>query len=168
LRAWGVGTLLPVCSLGVIPIAREMRRAGVRSGTILAFVLAAPHINPLSLLYGLTLSEPLVIICFAIGSLVVALSAGALWDRLLARKEDAIPPAEEPPPAPGAKRLLAVLLASSREAVSSTMGYICVGLVFTGLIAGLLPYGCLGTTMRHNDWVSPVLMATIALPIYVG
>ena len=67
-RAWGVGMLLPVCSLGVIPIAREMRRAGVPGGTILAFVLAAPHINPLSLLYGLTLSEPVVIICFAAAS----------------------------------------------------------------------------------------------------
>src|ERR1700739_1785567 len=83
-RAWAVGTLLPVCSLGVIPIAREMRRAGVPSGTILAFVLAAPHINPLSLLYGLTLSEPLVVVCFALGSLVIALLAGLLWDRLLA------------------------------------------------------------------------------------
>src|SRR5919108_2871168 len=80
LRAWGIGTVLPVCSLGVIPIAREMRRAGVPSGTILAFVLAAPHINPLSLLYGLTLSEPLVIISFALGSLVVALLAGDLWE----------------------------------------------------------------------------------------
>src|ERR1700682_287824 len=83
LRAWGIGTLLPVCSLGVLPIAREMRRAGVPVGTILAFVLAAPHINPLSLLYGLTLSEPLVILCFALGSLVVALAAGSLWGRFL-------------------------------------------------------------------------------------
>src|ERR1700757_2193813 len=72
-RAWAVGTVLPVCSLGVIPIAREMRRAGVPSGTILAFVLAAPHINPLSFLYGLTMSEPVVIICFAGGSLLIAL-----------------------------------------------------------------------------------------------
>src|ERR1700757_2158597 len=89
LRAWGVGTVLPVCSLGVIPIAREMRRAGVRSGTILAFVMAAPHINPLSLLYGLTLSEPVVVVCFAIGSLIIALTAGIIWDRLLAFDKDA-------------------------------------------------------------------------------
>src|SRR5258707_8395993 len=67
-RAWAVGMLLPVCSLGVLPIAREMRRAGVPSGTILAFVLAAPHINPLSLLYGLALSEPVVGLCFGLGS----------------------------------------------------------------------------------------------------
>src|ERR1700730_5778481 len=96
LRAWGVGPVLPVCSLGVIPIAREMRRAGVPSGTILAFVLAAPHINPLSLLYGLTLSEPLVIICFAMGSLIIALAAGLIWDRLLASEQDVAKPGDEP------------------------------------------------------------------------
>ena len=168
LRAWGVGTVLPVCSLGVIPIAREMRRAGVPSGTILAFILAAPHINPLSLLYGLTLSEPLVIVCFAIGSLLVALLAGALWDRLLAKEQDVAPPSDDVTPAPGVKRLLAVLVAASKEAVSPTMGYVLLGLLSTGLIAGLLPIGCLGTTMRHTDWLSPALMAAIALPIYVG
>jgi uncharacterized membrane protein YraQ (UPF0718 family) len=174
LRAWAVGTVLPVCSLGVIPIAREMRRAGVPSGTILAFVLAAPHINPLSLLYGLTLSEPLVIVCFAAGSLVVALAAGLIWDQLLASDQDtasdpqAGAPANEPMPAPGLKRLAAVILAAARESVGPTMGYILVGLVCTGLLAGLLPHGCLGTSMRHDDWRSPLFMTAIALPLYSG
>src|SRR5260370_26057938 len=49
LRAWGGGTLLPVGLLGGIPIARQMRRAGVPGGTILAFVFAAPPIHPPSL-----------------------------------------------------------------------------------------------------------------------
>ena len=183
LRAWAVGTVLPVCSLGVIPIAREMRRAGVPSGTIVAFLLAAPHINPLSLLYGLTLSEPLVIICFAIGSLLIALTAGAIWDRLLRSDQDApltLPsppeegegrvrgPGDEPMPAPGLKRLAAVVVAAAREAISPTMGYVLIGLLFTGLLAGSLPFGCLGTTMRHDDWRSPLLMTAIALPLYSG
>src|SRR5919204_1593479 len=168
LRAWAVGMLLPVCSLGVIPIAREMRRAGVPSGTILAFVLAAPHINPLSLLYGLTLSEPLVIICFAIGSLIIALAAGVIWDRLLASEQDGVKPGDEPMPAPGLKRLAAVVVAAAREAVGPAMGYVLIGLLFTGLLAGLLPHGCLGTTMRHDNWQSPLLMTAIALPLYSG
>jgi hypothetical protein len=168
LRAWAVGTVLPVCSLGVIPIARELRRAGVPGGTILAFVLAAPHINPLSLLYGLTLSEPLVIVCFAAGSLVVALLGGALWDRLLATGTDAPPPGDEPMPAPGLKRLAAVAVAAGREATGPTMGYVLLGLVATGLLAGALPHGCLGMTMRHDDWRSPLLMTAIALPLYTG
>jgi uncharacterized membrane protein YraQ (UPF0718 family) len=168
LRVWGVGTLLPVCSLGVIPIAREMRRAGVPSGTVLAFVLAAPHINPLSLLYGLTLSEPLVIMCFAIGSLVIAFVAGASWDRLLGKKEDAVPVTDDLMPAPGLKRLAAVVIAAAMEAVNSMVGCVLLGLVFTGLLAGLLPQGCLSTTMRHDDWLSPILMTAIALPIYLA
>jgi uncharacterized membrane protein YraQ (UPF0718 family) len=167
-RAWAVGMLLPVCSLGVLPIAREMRRAGVPAGTILAFVLAAPHINPLSLLYGLTLSEPVVVVCFALGSLVIALLGGAVWERFLASEQDVVPTGDEPTPAPGLKRLAAVLVTAGREAVNPSMGYVLIGLFFTGLIAGLLPFGCLGTTMRHDDWSSPLLMTAVALPMYMG
>ena len=54
-QSWLVGMLLPVCSIGVIPILRELRRAGMRPGAITAFAIAAPLFNPLSLLYGLTL-----------------------------------------------------------------------------------------------------------------
>ncbi|MCS7269602.1 MAG: permease, partial [Gemmataceae bacterium] len=41
LRGWLAGMLLPVCSLGVIPVAGELRRAGVPGGTVLAFTLTA-------------------------------------------------------------------------------------------------------------------------------
>jgi len=167
-RAWGVGMLLPVCSLGVLPIAREMRRAGVPSGTVLAFVLAAPHINPISLLYGLTLSEPVVIVCFAAGSLVIALAAGAVWERYFATAADNAPPGDEPMPAPGLKRLAAVVVTAARESVNPTMGYILLGWVSTGIVTGLLPHGCLGTSMRHDDPTAPALMTAIALPLYIG
>jgi hypothetical protein len=175
-RAWAIGTLLPVCSLGVIPIAREMRRAGVRSGTLLAFVLAAPHINPISLLYGLTLSEPVVVICFAAASLVVALAAGFLWDRVLGRSADDPPdvgpdgtgPGDEPMPPYGIKRLTAVLVTAAREAAGPTMGYVAIGLLATGLIAGSLPQGLFSHTMQHFEWQSPLIMSAIALPLYCG
>jgi uncharacterized membrane protein YraQ (UPF0718 family) len=168
-RAWGVGTLLPVCSLGVIPIAFEMRRSGVRSGTILAFVLAAPHINPLSLLYGLTLSEPLVIVCFAGGSLLIALGAGFFWDRFLAQEKDILPSSvDEPMPAPGLKRLAAVLVTAGKESLGPSMRYVVIAVLFSGLLAGLLPFGCLGTSMRHDDSTSPALMTVIAAPLYSG
>ena len=64
-QAWAVGMLLPICSLGVIPILREMRRAGVSGGAILAFGLTAPLFNPISVLYGLTLAKPIVIFTFS-------------------------------------------------------------------------------------------------------
>ena len=81
-QAWIVGMLLPVCSLGVIPIAREMRRARISGGAILAFAMTAPLFNPLSMLYGLTLSAPFVILSFALCTMVVVTAVGAIWNRL--------------------------------------------------------------------------------------
>jgi hypothetical protein len=99
---------------------------------------------------------------------VVALLAGALWDRLLAQERDTVLPGDEPMPAPGLKRLAAVVVTAGREAVGPSIGYVVLALGLTGLVAGLLPFGCLSTTMRHDDWLSPVLMSAVALPIYIG
>ena len=79
-QSWALGMLLPVCSLGVIPIAHEMRRAGVSTGAILAFALTAPLFNPLSLLYGLTLSTPMIVMAFATASLLLVTLLGWGWD----------------------------------------------------------------------------------------
>ena len=167
-RAWVIGSLLPVCSLGVIPVAREMRRAGVPTATILAFVLAAPQLNPLSFLYGLTLSEPIVIICFVIATMLLAISGGELWKRVFEKPSDSLLPCDEPMPPPGIKRLISVVVSAAKETVSPSMGYILIGILFTGLFAGLLPPSALSNTMRHDDWKSPALMALISLPAYSG
>ena len=168
LRAWVIGTLLPVCSLGVIPVIRELRRAGVRSGTVLAFALAAPQLNPLSLLYGLTLSEPIVIVSFVLATLVLAVLGGALWDGLFARPQDTLTPEPEQTPAPGLKRLGAIGVTAARDAVGPTLAYAVLGVCVTGLVAGLLPYGLLSTSMRHDDPLSPLLMLLLGVPMYSG
>jgi hypothetical protein len=167
-RAWAIGSLLPVCSLGVIPVAREMRRAGVPAATVLAFVLAAPQLNPLSFLYGLTLSEPMVVVCFVAATMLLAVAGGEVWKRWFESPADTRPAGDEPMPAPGLKRLVAVAVAAGREAVGPAMGYVLVGVLATGVLSGLLPYGSLGHTMRHDDPSSPALMALIGLPAYSG
>lgn len=167
-RAWAIGSLLPVCSLGVIPVAREMRRAGVPSATILAFLLAAPQLNPLSFLYGLTLSDPTVILCFVAATMVVAVLGGEAWKRGFERPADTLPAGDEPLPAPGLKRLAAVLVTAAREAVGPAIGYVALGVGFTGVIAGLIPQGALATSMRHDDPTSPLLMALVGVPAYSG
>jgi uncharacterized membrane protein YraQ (UPF0718 family) len=167
-RAWFIGSLLPVCSLGVIPVAREMRQAGVPAATVLAFVLAAPQLNPLSFLYGLTLAEPVVIVCFVAATMLLAVAGGEVWKRFFDTPADTLPAGDEPTPAPGLKRLAAVVVSAGRDAVGPSMGYVLIGVVFTGLLTGLIPHGSLGGTMRHDDWSSPTLMSLIGLPAYSG
>jgi uncharacterized membrane protein YraQ (UPF0718 family) len=134
-QAWIIGMLLPICSLGAIPVAREMRRAGLTGGTILAFALAAPLFNPLSLLYGLTLSEPLTILAFGLCTLVVVTVVGVIWDRLFPDSTIAEP--APPPVAHGVRRMLAVGVVSAREIAGPSLLYLIVGV--SGVAAGLRP-----------------------------
>jgi uncharacterized protein len=168
LRAWGLGMVLPVCSLGVIPVARELRRAGVSGGTILAFVLVAPLLNPLSFLYGLTLAEPVIICSFVAGSLLLALTAGLLWECWFPEAAAQTDSVVEPLPAPGPRRLLAVLVSAACELTGPTLGYVLLAVAASGLVSTLLPNGMLQATMQHSDPTSPLLMAVVAAPVYMG
>jgi uncharacterized membrane protein YraQ (UPF0718 family) len=47
-QSWLIGMLLPGCSLGVIPICRQLRASGIAIGTIFAFALSSPLFDPLS------------------------------------------------------------------------------------------------------------------------
>ncbi|MFM8283661.1 MAG: permease [Planctomycetaceae bacterium] len=96
-QSWLIGMLLPGCSLGVIPVCRRLRASGIAVGTIFAFALSSPLFDPLSLLYGLTLSKPLMILAFAACSLAVVTASGWLFDRIF---PDAVAPLDEAPPPP--------------------------------------------------------------------
>ncbi|MDX2037637.1 MAG: permease [Isosphaeraceae bacterium] len=163
-QAWLIGMILPVCSLGVIPVAREMRRAGISGGTVLAFALTAPLFNPISMLYGLTLSAPLVILSFAFATMVVVTGVGSIWDRLFPNSA-----VTEPEPAPvdfGYKRMLAIGFVGAREMSGATLLYILIGLSGVVLLSIVLPSNALQTTMEHSNPFAPLAMAGVALPAY--
>ena len=167
LRAWAVGMLLPVDALGVLPVVRELRRAGLGGGTILAFALSAPLFNPLSLLYGLTLSDPAAVLAFALGSLVVVTGAGLLWDRLF----PGTAAAEDPPPKPvpqGVRRLAAVAVAGAREAAGGTVPLLLVALAGPLLLGVVLPKGYLGTAVNGENVFAPLVTAAVAVPAYAS
>lgn len=163
-RAWLLGMLLPVCSLGVIPILRELRRAGIRGGTILAFAISGPLFNPLSLLYGLTLSEPVAILSFAGCSLLIVTAAGVLWDRIF--PDSALQVVQEPKVPHGYRRMLASLLMITRDAAGSSMGWILVGALGVGLLGAGLPPNGLQHAFNADNAVAPLLMAGLAVPVY--
>lgn len=163
-QAWAVGMLLPVCSLGVIPVVREMRRAGVPGGAILAFGLTAPLFNPISVLYGLTLADPIVILTFSFCSLLIVTVVGLAWDKLFPDTQRAEP--EPPRAAQGAKRMLSIGVFAARELFSSTTLYILVGLLGVAALSLILPRGYLQTAAEPSDPWAPLFMTGIAIPAY--
>jgi uncharacterized membrane protein YraQ (UPF0718 family) len=162
-QSWLVGMLLPVCSIGVIPILREMRRMGIRPGAITAFALSAPLFNPLSLLYGLTLSRPYVILGFAAGSLLVVTILGFIWDRYATPQPTDQSPAEQPI---GLRRIAMSASAMGRELCGPTGLLSLIALVGLFILGCLLPHGALQSSVEQLDPLAPLKMALVAVPIY--
>ena len=163
-QSWFIGMLLPGCSLGVIPICRQMRASGIAIGTIFAFALSSPLFDPLSLLYGLTLSKPFTILAFATCSLVVVTLSGAIFDWLYPNTEVQVP---EPAAVPyGIKRILAIGVEMAYETVGGSAALIGIGILGVGLLAIILPAGSLQRTMAHDNPWSPMIMTGIAIPAY--
>ncbi len=163
-QAWALGMLLPVCSLGVIPVMREMKRAGLSGGTILAFGLTAPLFNPLSVLYGLTLSEPFTIFAFSICSLVVVTCIGLLFDwafpaTVIQEEPEAVVPY-------GIKRILSVFVSMGKEFWSYSTVYILIGLSGIVFLNIILPKASFQTSVNGGDLWAPVLMTGVAIPAY--
>lgn len=179
-QSWLVGMLLPVCSIGVLPILCEMRRAKVKPGAMSAFALSAPLFNPLSLLYGLTLSRPLVIILFALGSLIVVTALGLLWDAAwLSLPGRRLPACDEEQEGDdrlaagttanhliGLRRVFATLVHFAREATGVTLVITLVALSGLALLAAVLPYGAMQHAVERDDRWAPLNMLFVAVPVY--
>jgi uncharacterized membrane protein YraQ (UPF0718 family) len=166
-RAWLLGMLLPVCSIGAIPVARELSRAGVGGAAVLAFAVSAPLFNPISLLYGLTLSHPLVIVGFALASMAVVTVVGLAWERLGGGDSPLRPEADELAVPPGWRRAAALGLALGREAAGPAAGYAAVAIVGVGALAACLPFGSLQRSLKAFDPAAIPTMAAIGLPAFL-
>jgi len=163
-QAWLIGMLIPVCSLGVIPIIGVLKRAGLSGGTILAFAITAPLFNPLSVLYGLSLSDPLVILGFALASLAVVTVVGIAWDRVFPGKTTAEP--ERAPIPYGWRRMAAIGVVGARGAWGPNIAYLGLGLLGVLLLSVVLPFGALQAEMEHSNPFAALEMTGVAIPAY--
>ncbi|MFY1693059.1 permease [Plantactinospora sp. WMMB782] len=82
--AGAAGVVLPGCECGSVPIAGSLIRRGVTPAAALAFLLAAPAINPIVLAATAVAfpDNPEMVVGRAAASLLVAVLMGWLWLRL--------------------------------------------------------------------------------------
>lgn len=177
-QSWAIGMLLPVCSIGVLPILLEMRRAKVKAGAMSAFALSAPLFNPLSLLYGVTLSRPYVILFFAAASLFLVTLVGAIWDRYgVSNPEQGSTDSSNKEGTAnandtsshriiGVRRLAAMFIYACRQIAGPVGGWSLLAISGVGLLAAVLPWGSLGEAMRRDDWWAPLRMLCVSVPVY--
>ena len=167
LRAWALGILLPICSLGALPVARELRRAGVPSGTVLSFVLVAPVLNPISIMYGLSHIEPNMLLYFAVGTFAVSVGIGFLWNRLISSAKDEVSEEIEQVPKTDGRRIQVVGISAAKGLFGPAIVDYGLALLAVGCLGAFLPHAALQTGLSRDNVFAPIIMGLVAIPAYV-
>ena len=90
-----VGTILPICCLGSLPVAVSLRQKGARLGPVLAFLVATPatSISALLVTYGLLGLKFTIFIFFAV--IAMGLVMGLVGNTIKGKAKVLVPPAQQ-------------------------------------------------------------------------
>ena len=90
-----VGTILPICCLGALPVAVSLHQKGARLGPVLAFLVATPatSITALLVVYGLLGLKFAIFIFFAV--IAMGLVMGLVGNMVKGKAKVLVPPAQQ-------------------------------------------------------------------------
>jgi len=153
------GVILPGCECGSVPIAGSLMRRGVTPAAALAFLLAAPAINPIVLTATAVAfpGNPEMVVARGVASLVVAVAMGWLWLRL-GKAEWIKLPAR---PHEDGSRLKA-FVAACRHDVMHAGGFLVLGAAAAATINVVVPERWL-QTLADNEVLSIIALAVLAV-----
>ncbi|MEU4623262.1 permease [Actinoplanes sp. NPDC023801] len=154
------GIVLPGCECGSVPIAGSLIRRGVTPAAALAFLLAAPAINPIVLTATAVAfpGNPEMVLARAVASLVVATAMGWLWLRLGKTEWIRLP---HRPDSDGDSRARA-FWAACRHDVMHAGGFLVIGAAAAATINVVVPESWL-QSLAAEPVLSVLALATLAV-----
>jgi uncharacterized protein len=154
------GVVLPGCECGSVPIAGSLIRRGVTPAAALAFLLAAPAINPIVLTATAIAfpGRPEMVVGRGAASLVVAVAMGWLWLRLGRADWIRLP---HRPDLDGVSRAQA-FWAACRHDIMHAGGFLVVGAAAAATINVIVPDAWL-QSLAGDPVLSVLALATLAV-----
>ncbi|NUT97001.1 MAG: permease [Saccharothrix sp.] len=156
--AAATGMVLPGCECGSVPVAGALVRKGITPAAALAFLLAAPAVNPVVLAATAIAfpGDPGMVAARAIASLLASVLMGWLWLRL--GRTDWI---KLPEHVHGDTKWRAFFGAAGHDLVHAG-GFLVIGGVAAATINVLVPGRWL-QVLADNPWLSVVALAFLAV-----
>ncbi len=154
------GVILPGCECGSVPIAGSLIRRGVTPAAALAFLLAAPAINPIVLTATAVAfpKNPEMVVGRGVASLIVAMIMGWLWLRLGKAEWIKLP---HRPELEGMSKSRAFFGALRHDVVHAG-GFLVLGAMAAATINVIVPARWL-QTLADNPWLSVIALAILAV-----
>jgi uncharacterized membrane protein YraQ (UPF0718 family) len=158
------GAALPGCECASVPIAARLRAGGVRSAAAMAFMLAAPAINPVVLVATAVAfpGRPEMVAARFLGSLLTSVAVGLVWSRF---GREAWIDRVRPRAAEGDTRW-AAFAATAREDFLQAGGWLVVGAMAAASLQTLVPRSLLDA-VAGNQLLAMVGLGLLAVALAV-
>ncbi|GAA4438059.1 permease [Actinokineospora soli] len=157
------GVALPTCECAAVPVARRLMQQGVPTSVALAFLLAAPAVNPVVLVATNVAfpNNPEMVAARLVGSLATAIVMGWLWARF-GKSEWIIERAlRKLPETPGRNRWK-VFFETSRADLVDAGGFLVIGGLTAAVLNVAIPRAWVDT-LGEQVVVGVIVMAVLAV-----
>nr|WP_253671711.1 permease [Streptoalloteichus tenebrarius] len=157
------GLALPGCECASVPVARRLMQQGVPPAVALAFLLAAPAVNPVVLVATAVAfpGEPAMVLARFLGSLATAVVTGWLWVRIGRAEWIAERALRRIVPRPGASRW-AVFAETARHDLVEAGGFLVLGGLTAAVLNVAVPASWV-TSLAGQVALGVVVMAVLAV-----
>ena len=162
--ASAAGVVLPGCECGSVPIAGALVRRGITPAAALAFLLAAPAINPIVLTATAVAfpGNPRMVVARGVASMLAACAMGWLWLRLGRPEWIKLP--RRPDVAVGGR--WSAFWASCRHDTVHAGGFLVVGAAAAATVNTIVPARWL-QVLADNPFVGVVTLAVLAVVLSI-
>jgi uncharacterized membrane protein YraQ (UPF0718 family) len=158
------GTLLPGCECGSVPISGRLVARGAPPAAALAFMLAAPAINPIVLLSTAVAfpGQPEIIVARFLASFATAMLIGLIWmklgnDEMLFNSLRKIQDRGD---------RLSTFIATTRHDLLHAGGYLVLGAALAATAQTLVPQQVIDT-LAGNLWIAVLVMTVLAIVLSI-
>ncbi len=169
LKAVGIGSLLPMCSCGTIPLGVGLYRCGAAVGTILTFMTSSPVLSPVVVLIAFKLlgvKLALILIGTALlGSFLIGWIGNLILPEREKTKETDIQ-YEAQPTKKSAHPVLEWLRWSFLDLGAHVSVELVLGLGLASLVMAFLPMEFIAGWLGPGNVLSLVLVLVLCLPVY--
>jgi uncharacterized membrane protein YraQ (UPF0718 family) len=157
------GVALPGCECASVPVARRLMQQGAAPAVALAFLLAAPAVNPVVLVATAVAfpGQPGIVAARFAGSLLTAMVMGWLWARLGRTEWIAERALKAVARRPGESRWL-VFAETARHDLAESAGFLVIGGVTAAALNVAVPQSWLHT-VGGNLVLGILVMALLAV-----
>ncbi len=173
-KSVGIGSILPLCSCGTIPLGIGLYRSGASVGNMLAFMTSTPILSPVLIALALSMLGVNLTVTLVASTILGALAMGFTGNRILKKDNLAHKPetcskqyisnkqTKEKPKS----KLSQTLRWSFFELGSDVSVDITIGLSIAALLLTFLPLEWISTWLGQQDVYTLIYVIILGIPVY--